>query len=290
MAGGFIVLAGWGWPGADTASAKACVWKVTDNAGHTLYLAGSVHALRPTDYPLPPEYLDALNASDGLSFETDENVTGEKWTEAMQRASTLPDGVTLKDKVDPRTYAYMRKVVTKFHGSGDLLSRLDHLKPWFIADLLNSPTGKLASPNNRYGVEAFLVVRARKARKKLGGLETFDEHIAVLGNMSDADSEAMLLLGFIQLDQSSAIFNRTVADWKRGDVSALDHEIAVEYRDAPGVHRRMLTDRNEHWLPTLDRYLRSGRTWMVVAGAGHMAGEQGVPALLQAKGYKVEQL
>ncbi len=284
------MFSGWGWLGAATASAKAFVWKVTDNAGHVMYLAGSVHALRPTDYPLPPEYLDALNASDGLSFETDENVTGERWKEAMQRASTLPDGVTLKDRVDPRTYAYMRKVVTKFHGSGDLLTRLDHLKPWFIAEMLNSPTGKLANPNNRYGVEAFLIVRARKAHKKLGGLETFDEHIAVLGNMSDADSEAMLLLGFIHLDQSSATFNRTVAEWKRGDVPALDHEIAGEYADAPGVHRRMLTDRNERWLPTLDRYLRSGKTWMVVAGAGHMVGDKGVPALLRARGYQVEQL
>ena len=184
----------------------------------------------------------------------------------------------------------MRKVVTKFHGSAELLARLDHLKPWSIAEMLDSPSGKLASPHSRYGVESFLVARARKAHKKLGGLETFDEHIGVLGNMSDADSEAMLLLGFIHLDQSSARFNRTVADWKRGDVAALDHELADEYRDAPGVHRRMLTDRNERWLPTLDRYLRSGRTWMVVAGAGHMTGDKGVPALLRARGYQVEQL
>ena len=58
----------------------------------------------------------------------------------------------------------------------------------------------------------------------------------------------------------------------------------------PGLKRRMLAERNERWIPRLEDYLRSGKTWMVIAGAGHMAGDRGVPELLRARGYRVEQL
>jgi len=49
----------------------ASVWRVTDTSGNILYLGGSVHALRSTDYPLPPEYARACDASDKLVFEAD---------------------------------------------------------------------------------------------------------------------------------------------------------------------------------------------------------------------------
>ena len=289
VAGGLVVMLG--LLGAVTAAAKACVWKVTDADGHTLYLAGSVHVLRATDFPLPPEYADAFNASYGVSFEfkTDEHEADDRWSQALDRACRLPDGVTLKDRVDPRTYAYLRKIVVKFHGSPDLMQRLDHLKAWYIGYRMDSPKG-LTGASRRYGVESYLVGRAHKEHKKLDGLVTLDEHIAVLSDMSDADSEAALLLAFIHLDTESARFNATVSAWKQGDIAAIEREMAYEYGDAPGLRRRMLSDRNQRWLPKLETYLHSGRTWMVVAGAGHMAGENGVPALLRARGYQVEQL
>ena len=81
-----------------------------------------------------------------------------------------------------------------------------------------------------------------------------------------------------------------MAYWKRGDTAGLEKIVEDEYRDAPGVRRRMLSERNATWMPKLEGYLRSGKTWMVLAGTAHMAGDEGVPALLRARGYHVEQL
>jgi uncharacterized protein YbaP (TraB family) len=36
--------------------------------------------------------------------------------------------------------------------------------------------------------------------------------------------------------------------------------------------------------------MRSGQTYFVVVGSAHMGGPDGVLALLQARGYKIEQL
>ena len=290
LAGVWLLAGALCLPAAPAASGKACVWRVSDGT-HTLYLAGSIHALRATDAPFPPEYADAYDASSGLAFETDLTVPADRWAAAIERAGTLPANVTLRDRVDPRTYAYIQKVVAKFHhGSTEGLTRIEHLKPWVISWMLDSPTGKVPGLSGAHGVEPYFLARAKKDHKKLAGLVTFDEHIAVFGEMSDADSEAELLLAFIQLDQRNTRFDQTVAAWKRGDIASIDRDFAAEFHDVPSLRRRLLTDRNHRWLPKIEGYLHSGKTWMIVAGAGHMAGQEGLPALLQARGYQVEQM
>src|SRR5437763_10789528 len=52
-------------------SRAACVWKVTSAAGNVLFLAGSIHALQSTDYPLPSAYNRAFDASERLVCEVE---------------------------------------------------------------------------------------------------------------------------------------------------------------------------------------------------------------------------
>ena len=47
------IVSGWSDQECDAAS---CVWKVTSSKGGTLYLGGSIHALRRSDYPLPAAF------------------------------------------------------------------------------------------------------------------------------------------------------------------------------------------------------------------------------------------
>lgn len=271
------------------ATALCCVWKVTDDAGHTLYLAGSVHALHASDYPLPAPYEQAYKASAALAFETDAGIDGRQWNQAMGMAALYPMNGRLKDHVDPRTYAYLLRVLGNVHGSTAPEKRIEHLRPWALAYMLESPGG-FQGVSPRSGVEAYFVAKAKRDHKPMAGLVPFREHIAVFDKMSDADNEAFLLLSFIHLNTGGKTFDQTVADWKRGDVAGIEKIEQDEYRDAPGLQRRMLTDRNERWVPKLEDYLRAGKTWMVLAGAAHMVGGDGVPALLRAKGYHVEQL
>lgn len=90
------------------ATASTCVWKITSPNGGSLYLGGSVHALRSTDYPLPPAYNTALDASSHLVFEDDPK-SSSAGTKALLRAGTYSKGDTLKNHVDPRTYNYIRR-------------------------------------------------------------------------------------------------------------------------------------------------------------------------------------
>ena len=268
--------------------AKACVWKVS-SGDKTLYLAGSIHALRGKDYPLPPEYDQAFQASSELAFETDLTKMGKTHGFLLAKAAVLPRGSTLRDHLDPRVYAYILKVLANAHGTAEAQAKLDHLYPWAVAWLLQSPGG-IDGLSGSEGVESYLTHKAEQAHKPTVGLVPLDEHIAVFGGMSDAESQTYLLLRFIQLDQEGKSYQQVVADWKRGDIDAVARSVEADYKDAPSIRRRLITDRNKRWLPEIVGWLQSGKTYMVVAGTAHMAGSEGVPALLRAQGFQVEQL
>jgi len=58
------------------------------------------------------------------------------------------------------------------------------------------------------GLDNYLVDRAERMRKEIGGLESVDEHVAVLGGVSDRDGEIILLYALAHPKNGAAEFNR----------------------------------------------------------------------------------
>jgi uncharacterized protein YbaP (TraB family) len=52
----------------------------------------------------------------------------------------------------------------------------------------------------------------------------------------------------------------------------------------------MFSKRNGKWLPQIERFVSDGANYLVIVGAGHLVGEQGLVRTLQRAGYRVEQL
>jgi len=260
---------------------SSCVWKVTDPNGGTLYLGGSVHALHKTDYPLPAAYSRALDACSRLVFEDDPKAEA-KATKALVRAGTYPKGDSLKNHVDPRTYNYLRRFFALLNVPEAEFAKY---RPWLLDILLSSPS----SEHWQLGIERYLERRARGA-KSVAGLESSKEHNAFFVDLSDREAEALLLILFINAAQEGTGGADMITAWRHGDADALSRMVRDSFRDFPSLGRRLIDVRNHNWLPKIESYLRSGQTYFVVVGAGHMGGADGLLALLRARGYKIEQL
>jgi len=262
--------------------AASCVWKVTTNDGHSLYLGGSFHALRPSDYPLPREYNRAFDASSRLAFEDDPK-TGEAAFSALMKAGEYPKGDNLKNHVDPRTYVYLRRFFASRNVPEEKFSRY---RPWLLDILLSSP------PPQYYqlGIENFLKQRAQATSKPIAGLETGGEHNAIFSGLNDKQAEALLLTLFINAGRAESKTVNIFDAWRRGDADLLTRKTRESFSNFPFMAERLLDARNRNWIPKIENYLRSGQVYFVVVGAAHMGGSSGLLALLRQGGCKIEQL
>ena len=264
-----------------SAVASSCVWKVTGPGGGTIYLGGSIHALRSSDYPLPAAYNHALDASSRVVFEDDPKA-GAREAKDLVRAGTYPKGDTLKNHVDPRTYAYIRRFFALVNVPETEFAKY---RPWLIDVMLSSPSYE----HWELGIERYLQRRAAAKSKPVVGLESPKEHNAFFVDLSDRESEALLLILFINAAHEGPSATMINA-WHRGDVETISRNLRESFQDFPSLARRLIDVRNQNWLPKIDGYLRSGQTHFVVVGAGHMGGPNGLLALLKARGCKLEQL
>jgi uncharacterized protein YbaP (TraB family) len=276
---------------------KCCVWRVT-NAQAPFYLVGSVHALGQKDYPLPCPYELALKDAKRLLFEFDPNRAPE-FKKKFAAAGKYPRGQNIRSKIDPKLLAWLRENISavdishnppkKFPGRVAAFDTGAGYKPWWIAQHLVDPRNS-SKMSTSHGLDDYLVSRARKMGKEIGGLESVDEHVAVLGGLSDRDSEILLRGALGRSDTGPAEFNRMRDAWRNGDTATLWAVDARSRKEAPWIAARLVDERNVKWIPRIEAELKTGKPTAIVAGALHFSGPNSVVALLQKRGYKIEQL
>ena len=274
---------------------KCCVWRVT-NAKAPFYLVGSIHALSQKDYPLPASYEVALRDTKRLLFEFDPTRHAE-FEKKFQAAAKYPPGQDIRSKIHPELLAWLRQNVFVVNGGPhrEKKSRPEGLdsglgyKPWWIAQhLVDKSTYSNVSMSR--GLDNYLVDRAKRQGKEIGGLESVDEHVAVLGRLSDRDGEIILLDALAHPKNGAAEFNRMHKAWRKGDTAALWAGDEQFQKEAPSIAARFVDNRNIKWIPRIETELKSGKSTAIVAGALHFCGPNSVVKLLEKRGYKIEQL
>jgi len=269
--------------GREPDTGKHYIWRVT-NPPAPFYLVGSVHSLSGKDYPLARPIMDAFHEVKQVVFEYDPNAD-EEFAKKLMEASKLPKGETIYTKLHPETLKFLE---TRFRRSNFHFDQLKEWKAWRIASIWG--VRGWSNINGAYGVDSYLFYHCRRLHKPTGGLETVDEHVAVLGGLSDAEGEVMLLDNIVQGDKRRDTYNRAVAAWKRGDVDGVWAEERRFRAEAPSISSRLLDMRNLQWVPRIIGMIKQGQPTMVVAGAAHFAGPPSLIKLLALHGYKCEQL
>src|SRR5215468_392728 len=274
---------------------KCCVWRVI-NAKAPFYLVGSIHALSKKDYPLPKPYDIALKDSTRFIFEFDPTAHAE-FQKKFEAAAKYPPGKDIRSKISPELLAWLRKnmftmVPDTRGGRGERLVSFDsqlRYKPWWIAQHLAAPAAYSKSSAS-HGLDNYFVDHAIQTGKEIGGLESVDEHVAVMGGLSDRDGEFMLKDALNQPDNGDKEFSRMYRAWRQGDTDALWAGDAPLRTKAPMIAARFVDDRNVKWIPRIEAELKTGKPTAIVAGALHFSGPRSVIALLQKHGYVIEQL
>jgi uncharacterized protein YbaP (TraB family) len=177
-------------------------------------------------------------------------------------------------------------------GTGERVVSFDsqlRYKPWWIAQHLAAPASYSKASATR-GLDNYFVDHAIQSGKEIDGLESVNEHVAVMGGLSDRDSEFMLQDALMQPDNTDKESGRMYKAWRKGDTNALWAGDAPLRSRAPRIAARFVDDRNVKWVPRIEAELKKGKPTAIVAGALHFSGPGSVITLLQKRGYVIEQL
>jgi uncharacterized protein YbaP (TraB family) len=265
-------------------SEKTFMWKV-ENGETTLYLLGSIHALKEDAYPLPPAIEAAFAEVEVAVFEIDlDNMT--KAAIKMMSAGSLEKGRTLEEVVGPDTWS---KFETHVGELGFDASLYQGMKPWLaaltVAAFELTKHGYLATA----GLDTYLSQRADETGKKRLALETAAFQVSLFADLSPEQSLAFLSYTLEDLALMIPEMDQLYRDWRAGSVESVENALLEGFEEFPEVFKKMVADRNHAWMPKIEKLLAGDRDAMVVVGSAHLVGEQGVVNLLREKGYTVEQ-
>lgn len=273
------------------------LWKVSD-ADNSIYLLGSFHLLKPDDYPLSRDVHDAFADAEAVVFELPpEELSSPALGMQMAQAALRGDGTRLNSELPPSTAgkleAWTAANAAAMQKSGMPPQMLQMFEPWFAGLMISIVEMTKYGLDPKLGLDAHFAAEATRAGKPTAGFETGAQQIAFLDGMGRAEQLQLLDEALTQSGDGRSEIEKLHGAWRAGDAAGLWDGMAAEMRaEYPKLYRRINVERNDAWLPKLEQRLQGskGDDTLVVVGALHLLGSDGVVEKLRGKGYKVERV
>lgn len=266
------------------------LWRVSGSDGATLYLLGSFHLLRSDDYPLAPEVEAAFERSSRLLFELPpEQVESPALAAQMLQAAQRRDGRKLREDLSAAQWQSLQQYAAQHRLD---LAAMGDVKVWFVALGISLQEMAREGLDPELGLDRHFMQQARRTGKPADGLETAGEQIRLLDGMDLEEQRQMLAEALDDARDGNRESHELHDAWRAGDAHRLWTEMAAEMKQRyPALYRNINVERNDRWVPKLVEHLQAGQgTTLVVVGALHLLGEDGVVEKLRARGYHVERI
>jgi len=244
------------------------------------YLFGTIHSEDPRILDLPGPVLTAFADSPAFALEVVPD------TEAIIKSMvtmTYTDGRTLREVLPADMYP---EVAAALQGLGMPPAAFRDFKPWAVLTLISVPPA-----GSGEFLDMQLYRKAKDAGKRILGLESMQEQLAVFDDMSESDQIALLREALGSRDELPVMFESLIEAYLARNLDTLmersehylqgnDPRLAALFREAAveSRNRRMA----QRMLPLFDQ-----GGWFIAVGALHLPGVNGILSLVEQKGYRV---
>ncbi len=259
------------------------LWKISRNGYAASYLLGTIHSDDSRVTRLRPEVAGALDNSHRFIMEMELNADA-----LMQFSSRMfIDGD--RDLESLLGSALFNKALIAMGGLGMPEMAVRRLKPWVVMTMLSMPKSK--------GDMILVMVLHQRASDRgisTTGLETAAEQLAVFDELTLPDQIGLLQLTLDQLPRLPQYFEQLIRAYASDDLYRITQlsQKAVSGASA-GTARRFMQRLNDHrnrrMIERIIPYLMQGNSFIAV-GCLHLAGPNGLLALLEKRGYRVESM
>jgi hypothetical protein len=254
---------------------------------NTVYILGSIHVLRPTDYPLAPAVLNAYSNAKSIFMEVNlQEIDSQKMQTELLASARLPEGKSLASIMGKQRYEHAGALAREV---GVDISIFDAFAPWFVAEAISQLQLQQLGFQPQSGVEMFFLEQARSDGKPVAGLETVHDQIALFDALS-MDAQADYLVS--SLEEAHDLpkeVDDMVRAWQHGDTMWFADQLKSELGRDPMLYQSVLVARNRKWVPKIEALLNDDKNYLVIVGTGHLVGQGSVIELLKKDGIAATQ-
>ena len=272
----------------DSHSHPLFLWQLQSDTA-TVYLAGSIHLLKPGLYPLPKPYEEAFQRATTLVLEVDPATATPQRMQALADAhAMLPGGRSLESVLGGELFTELSGQLRVY---GVEANQLAPFKPAFVTQQLAVLALLSVGYDPSRGLESYF--HARLGTRRLLALETVEFQYQLL---MSPDLTTQVDMTRDTLDQLSRFEHSTAAlvtAWLSGDDGEVQRVIQEQAGTSPAARaftRKLLEERNHGMARKVDTYLASSGVYFVLVGSAHLIGPQSILALLQTPDVKRQRI
>lgn len=240
-------------------AARGSVW-VADREGRPghLFLCGTIHILRESDYPLAPGYNSAYRHSSRLIFELPPGASSApEFQTRLMELGQYPEGQSLEASVGPAIWGRVTAwAKTRSVGA----STLNRFRPWLASLVITSTEyGALGAKADR-GVDQHFEERAAKDHKPGEGLETVEFQLQLFSQLTSKQQTEMLEQTLAEVSTLPQEYEKMISYWKAAALDDLHGLINREAEKYPELMDIFINRRNQAWIDRLSGLLEKGKT------------------------------
>lgn len=260
--------------------ATPAIWHVKDSHGHQAWLFGTIHS---SDSPInwqSPAVAKAFKASDTTIVEVG-NLADEKAVSTTFAMLAKADGKPpLSERISPHLRPALAALLERGGYDDDDFTAID---TWAAALMLARVGVK--DETGRNGVDRAIL--AASGDRRVVELEGAERQLGLFDGLPEKEQRDLLEAVVEGKDVDG---NDLSESWRKGDMIAIERETQRGLLADPELRTALFTNRNREWTQTIIVAMQQGQRPFVAVGAAHMAGTEGLPAMLALRGYTVTRI
>lgn len=246
------------------------------------WMLGTIHALPPGTRWRTPAIERVVEDADLLVVEIAELGDSAGLSRIFASLATSPNLPPL----DQRLLANQRPALAALLTRGDMeLADFRQTETWAAALALARVDAE-GDPAN--GVDRAVI--ADFPGRPVRELEGARAQLAIFDRLPEADQRALLAAVISDVERARADPARLQRAWLAGDGATIEQSTRSGILADPNLRAALLVERNQSWAAVLVPLLEQPARPLIAVGTAHLVGPEGLVALLEVQGYRVQQL
>jgi uncharacterized protein YbaP (TraB family) len=269
------------------------LWEVkgqTPDSGK-IWLLGSVHLRKEGKYDVDARIDECFKKADALVVEVDPLTQPENSTLLMGKYGFYLDGSTIGDHVSPKLY---RELPGVFESVGvPFGNEFNKARPWLLALTLTVTKMQRCGYESMAGIDHIFLSRSRTLGKEIIPLETLEYQFRLFSDLSEETQVAVLEDAVDSIEEICEKTEAVTDAWERGDLDTIERLILDEITSKHALKPffdKIIQKRNLQMMEKIEKLARKGKNYLVVVGAAHLLGKEGIVRMLEERGYSVRRL